>query len=387
MLIFLSVLSGQFYAQKLELNGYIKDMQTFYFLENGVPLPSGDVLDATNYNMIHNRLNFEYNPNSSLRFEMGIRNRLLAGKMISQIPQYASWFENDDGIVDLSWNLTENEGWFMNTSIDRLYVDYTLGKFQLKAGRQRINWGIDLVWNPNDLFNAFSYIDFDYEERPGSDAVSLTWYTSGTSSLDLAYKTGKNHKTTAAARYRFNFHDYDIQFIGGKNESDFVLGGGWSGGIGKLSFRGEGSIFMPAFEAAANAKTSVSATISADYSFDNSLYIGGAFLFNSMGATDSIGGISLLSPDYKLSAKQLSLGRYELFGQISYPVSPIFNVAFATMFNPSDYSAYLGPTATVSLLDDLELMLTAQLMLGVAGTEYGAYGNTYACYGRIRWSF
>jgi len=43
------------------------------------------------------------------------------------------------------------------------------------------------------------------------------------------------------------------------------------------------------------------------------------------------------------------------------------------MFNPSDYSAYLGPTATISLLDDLELMLAAQLMSGDAGTEYGAH--------------
>lgn len=254
-------------------------------------------------------------------------------------------------------------------------------------GRQRINWGIDLVWNPNDLFNAFSYIDFDYEERPGSDAVSLTYYTSESSSLDLAFKTDKNNKTTAAARYRFNYHDYDIQLIGGKSEADVVLGGGWSGGLGKMSFRGEGSVFIPAFEGSANSVTSLSATISTDYTFENSLYVGAAFLFNSMGSTAAMNGISLLSPDLNLSAKQLSLGKYELFGQVSYPLSPIVNVAFATMYNPSDHSAYLGPTATISLLDDLELMLTAQLMLGDTGTEYGAYGNTYACYGRLRWSF
>jgi hypothetical protein len=158
LLLFTFVLLTQLHAQKFALNGYVKDMQTFYFIENGMPMTSGEVLDATNYNMIHNRLNFTYNPNAHLRFELGVRNRLLAGKLMAQLPQYASYFKQDDGIVQLSWNLAEKNGWFLNTSIDRLYVDYTLGKWQFKVGRQRINWGIDLVWNPNDLFNAFSAV-------------------------------------------------------------------------------------------------------------------------------------------------------------------------------------------------------------------------------------
>ena len=36
---------------------------------------------------------------------------------------------------------------------------------------------MNLVWNPNDLFNAFSFVDFDYEERPGSDALRIQKYT------------------------------------------------------------------------------------------------------------------------------------------------------------------------------------------------------------------
>jgi hypothetical protein len=62
------------------------------------------------------------------------------------------------------------------------YLDYTAGKWQFRVGRQRINWGVNLVWNPNDVFNSFSYFDFDYEERPGSDAVRVQYYTGTTSS-------------------------------------------------------------------------------------------------------------------------------------------------------------------------------------------------------------
>jgi len=387
MFLFLVAALTGLKAQKLTLTGYVKDMQGFYYLENPLALSSGKLFQWTTYNQLHNRLNLEWQAAENLRFELGVRNRLIAGKLIGDFPGYSSIYQTDNGLVDLSWNLVEKKNWFLNTSIDRFYMDYTWEKFQLRVGRQRINWGINLVWNPNDLFNAFSYIDFDYEERPGSDAILFTYYTSGTSSLDIAFKNDRNGNTTAAARYLLNFHDYDIQFIGGKNENDIVLGGGWSGSIWDVSFRGEGSFFTPLAGKEDLSETSISATISADYTFDNSLFIHSAFLFNSMGTTVSGAGISLLNPDYNLSAKNLSIGKYELFGQVSYPVSPIINVNFAGMFNPSDGSSYLGPSATFSLQDNLELMTIAQVLLGEKGSEYGSMGNTYAGFARLRWSF
>jgi len=374
-------------AQKLTLTGYVKDMQGLYYLEKPIYINTTKSFQWTTYNLMHNRLNLDWQALKNLRFELGVRNRLISGRMIGDIPGYASLMGADNGIVDMSWNLATENNWFLNTSIDRFYMDYTWNNFQFRAGRQRINWGINLVWNPNDLFNAFSYIDFDYEERPGSDALLLTWYTSGTSSLDVALKSDKDGNTTAAARYLFNILDYDIQFIGGKNENDFILGGGWSGSIGEVSFRGEGSYFTPLAGKESISKTAVSATVSADYSFKNSLYIHSAFLFNSSGTTVSGSGLSLLNPTNNMSAKNLSIGKYEIFGQVSYPVNPILNLNFACMLNPSDGSSYLGPSATISLQDNLEFMLTGQLLLGKKGSEYGNIGNTYAGFGRLRWSF
>ena len=150
--LFLSFVFTGLQAQKLTLTGYIKDMQGFYYLETPFALSTGASFQWTTYNQIHNRLNIEYQPVENLRFELGVRNRLLAGKLIGDIPGYASLFETDNGLADLSWNLAENKNGFMNTSIDRLYVDYTWRNLQLKAGRQRINWGINLVWNPKRSF-------------------------------------------------------------------------------------------------------------------------------------------------------------------------------------------------------------------------------------------
>ena len=84
-------------------------------------------------------------------------------------------------------------------------------------------------------------------------------------------------------------------------------------------------------------------------------------------------------------AKMLSPARCNLFGQLSYPFTPLFSGSFSGMLNPSDGSSYLGPSFTYSLGNNLELMATGQLFFGDEGTEYGELGK--AVYGRLKWAF
>jgi len=380
------------YSQVIELNGYVKEMPSFYFMQNEIPLSATETMRQTWYNLIHNRLNIKINAAENLTFNVGMRNRFLFGDFIRKIPQYADVLEVDNGLVSLSRNIFNKDGSLLNTSFDRIYIDYSLDNMQIKLGRQRINWGIGLIWNPNDIFNAFSYIDFDYEERPGSDAVSVTWYRSATSSLDIAIKADRNpidssYQYTAAARYFFNVENYDFQFIAGKNNNDLVGGFGWSGAIKNVSFRGEMSVFVPVRERNIDNRTALVATVEADYTFDNQLYLHGATLFNSNGKMNVAEGMNLFATQNDLSAKKLSYGKFEIFGQAAYPVSPIFNVGVAAMLNPVDLSSYLSPNFTLSLADNLEMMLNAQLLLGKQGAEYAAIGNIYAVFARLKWSF
>ncbi len=387
LLISLCFLTIPVFAQKLSVTGYVKDMQGVYYLEKAIQLPGGDSLQWTTYNQVHNRLNIDWELAESFHVNVGLRNRVLFGKMLGSIPQYADMFEDDNGFLDLSVNILEGNKWFFNSSLDRLYIDYTLGKCQLKIGRQRINWGIDLIWNPNDLFNAFSYIDFDYPERSGSDAILFTWYTSENSSLDIACKIDHNKESTIAARYLFNIKDYDIQLIVGKCMKDLVAGMGWSGNIGPLSFRGEGSVFTPCNGIRDSSGTSTAITFSFDYTTKNSLYLQTAFLFNSNGTKKQTTGVSLLNPDWDLDAKHLSLGKYEIFGQISYPVNPVLTLGVSGIYNPSDNSCYMGPSLTLSLGKNFDLIVNSQLLLGKEGSEYGTYGKTFAGFGSLKWSF
>lgn len=364
---------------KVSLNGYVKELYMFYSPKNPIP---GTDLDYLATNIIHNRFNFKWYTSKKFTTAIEIRNRLIFGNLVKDFPDYMATVDVDNGLFDMSWISAQSSSWFVHSMIDRAYLDYSSGKWQIRAGRQRVNWGINLVWNPNDIFNTFSYFDFDYEERPGTDALRVQYYTGTTSSAELVYKPGHDSiHSTIAGMYRFTCRDYDFQFIGGQAGNDWVLGGGWSGDIRGAGFRGELTHFEPRNDFSYRATV---ASISADYTFSNSWYIHTSLLYNSNGKTGKAGGMDVLfNPD--MSAKQLSFARYSLFGQVSKPITPLLSGSFSGIVNPSDGSFYVGPAFTYSILNNLELMLTGQLFFGNDGTEFGDIGQIV--FGRLKWSF
>ena len=225
-------------------NGYIKDLYMYYKPGRQIPGLDANYLSS---NLIHNRLNFRWYANSHFTLAVEARNRVFFGQMIREFPIYKEYIDVDNGFFDLSGTIASGDAWFIHSIIDRAWLDYMNGNWQVRVGRQRINWGINLVWNPNDVFNTFSYFDFDYEERPGTDAVKIQYYTGVTSSAQLVYKIGRNENETAVAgMYRFSKFNYDFQFLGGWVGKDYVIGGGWSGDIRGGGFRGEATLVCSA---------------------------------------------------------------------------------------------------------------------------------------------
>ena len=371
-------------TDKLTINGYVKNLYMYYKPELTLPGIDANHLSS---NLIHNRLNFRWYASRQFTIAVETRNRLYSGQLIREFPLYKDLIDNDPGFFDLAFMMASGKSWFLYTNVDRAWMDFTKGRWQITAGRQRVNWGVNLVWNPNDIFNTFDYFDFDYEERPGSDALKFQYYTGVTSSAEIVYKIQKNHvenktESTVACRYRFSKFSYDIQFIGGRMPNDYVLGTGWMGDIRGGGFRGEISWFIPNEHDGIN-KNAIVATISGDYTFKNSLYAHSAILYNSLGKAGKAGTRGFF--DMNVSAKMLSYARANLFGQLSYPFTPLFTAGVSGIINPCDRSSFLGPLFTYSLGNNLEVMLTGQLFFGEEGTEYGELG--VASYGRLKWAF
>ncbi len=362
-----------------QFSGYLKDLQ----------MVSYEDFQKEWYlnNEINNRMNLKWFPADGLALEAGMRIRFLFGNYIQlmqyQYPDYIKTMDRDPGYLDLTWVIDDAKSYVLLAGLDRLNLKYSFKKWELNLGRQRINWGVNFIWTPNDIFNSFSYFDFDYEERPGCDALQMEYYTGMASSVQLAASLNNDRRLTAAAMYRFNRWEYDFQVMAGQMVEDLVIGGGWSGDISGGGFRGEFTYFRSAANFSDTTGQLV-ATIDGDYTLKNGLYFHASALYNSAGTTGKAGGNTMLDLR-NISVKDFTKARYSLFGEIAYPVTPLVRADLSGIFNPCDDSFYIGPSVDISLTDNLYLLLIAQLFYGAEGTEYGDYGKLW--YLRLKWSF
>lgn len=322
-------------------------------------------------------------------FATSARNVMTFGQMIYiGYPYYTDLLIQDNGFMDLTWPIARDSSYVLYSNIDRANLKFTKNKIEITLGRQRINWGINMVWNPNDIFNTFNFYDFDYVERPGCDAVRVQYYTGYSSSVEGAFKIDANEEITAAGMYRFNRWNYDFQLMGGLMTNDVVFGGGWSGYIKNAGFTGEASYFRNKDNFADTSGIFVFSA-GANYTFRNSLFVHLSGLYTSNGTTGNAGVNNPLENPFinnqEISPKSFTLARYSLFGQVSYPFTPLINGDISAIVNPNDGSAYLGPNVSFSLSDNITLLLMSQIMIGPAGTEFGGYGSLY--YFRLKWSF
>ena len=328
------------------MKGYVKGLSAMQTL--------GDEGEIALENTLHNRFDVNWYMSDKFTFTVGMRNRIIVGNNVTLIPGYGDYIARDNGYFDLSWLWAEDDSWIGVTQLDRLMLDFTTGNLQITLGRQRINWGQTFVWNPNDLFNTYSYFDFDYEERPGSDALRIQYYLGMSSKLELSTSLNSDKKLTSVGLYRFNTGGYDLQFLGGiYTETDYVLGGGWSGSIKGGGFSGEITYFHP-MDQEEDPDSEVTATIHYDYTFRSSLNLQFEALYNGFGQEDLASGIGdLVFQD--LSPKNLFPTQLAFFGSGAYDVTPLFRVMLAGIYGPEGNFYYVGPTLIYSLSNTMEL--------------------------------
>ncbi len=333
--------------KKWSLDGYIKDLVTINKIE--------DVDSALFDNLIHNRLNFRWFPSDKFTFRMDVRTRLFHGDLVKSIPDYSDFIDVNNDYLDMSWIPINRDGVVLHTMIDRLYGQWRGETWELTAGRQRINWGVNLAWNPNDIFNAYSFFDFDYEERPGSDAIRFQRYIGYAGSMQVATKITDNWEDyTAAALYKWNYKAYDLQVLAGVMKENVAIGGAWAGSLNMAGFKGEFTYFEPLND---TDERTFLGSITVDYSFTNSLYLNGSFLYNSAG--DGSNPLFLQSSS-NLDVRALSPFKWSTFLQSSYPINPLLNSGFAVIYYPGEPGVFLNPYLTYSITTNLDFDLIGQ---------------------------
>jgi hypothetical protein len=374
------------FSDVINVNGYIKNLNIVSFSE---------LIDNTGEHFLHNRINLRVYPVKNLTVGAEFRNRFFYSGRTAETPSVKDVMNEDVGLIDMSWNIGNNENpVHLNSQIDRLWVAYGNEKFDLRIGRQRVNWGINTTWNPNDIFNAYNFVDFDYSERPGTDAIRFQYFGKKMRGFEVVAAPRPDWKeSTNAFMYKFNAKEYDFQLIAGNFLEEVTAGFGFAGNVKNAGLKGEVQWFAP-FNGFTDSTHTVSGAISADYVFKNSLYINGSLLFTSNGidGSDPLALASFFS-GAPLDAKNLMPTKYNGFLTMSYPITPLLNSSLAVIYGYGPHLLLLNPSLTFSIVENWDLLLAAQLFFsefpelnnGVLENKYQNLSNSVFL--RLQWSY
>ncbi|MEM6629487.1 MAG: DUF1302 family protein [Bacteroidota bacterium] len=360
--------------KNFEVGGYIKFLQISSFASEDSLITS---------QLIHNRVNFDWYLLPSVKLNWEMRNRIFYGENVRNTPNFGRTIDTYDGILDMSIRWVDNEAALIHTQVDRAYLQWSNDKWDIRVGRQRINWGVALTWNPNDVFNAFNFLDFDYEERPGSDAIRIQYFPGIMSHVEISYAPGETwRESVLAGKYGFNYKNYDLQVLLGYFQEDVFTGIGWEGYLGGAGFKGESTIFIPTKEGN-DSEVSLSTSLSFDYQWANNMYTNFGVLYNQNPFASFQFQNGLVGGE--LSPKNLFPSQWSFLTQASGQVHPLVTISGAVLYATElNITAFL-PSISYSITEDWDLDLTVQSFFLSFPRTYQHSGTS--AFLRIKWSY
>ena len=387
-------------AADRSLRGYVQEMPLLW--ESSPLLGIGQEWRFDSQTLA--RQNFRCYPHPRITIAAECDQRLLIGESARLIRQASDAYRFDEPYFGWRRSLLDEEDAILEARIDRLWITGYHGDLEVTLGRQRIAWGTALVWNPIDLFNPASPLDFANIEKPGADGLRAQYYLGAASRIEIAgaLRRPEEH-SIAAAQLVLNRWEYDWHFLGGRQAKEWVAGSAWAGNIHGGGFRGELLGRFPAEETAKQAgagkqdgppafgvsgegsdqeDAALIAVLSGDYTFRSSLYLHSEVLFDSRGTTGDAGGFRLLEA---LQEGRLTPARWSVFAEMARQLHPLVYAGLSGILNPSDGSWYAGPTVTWNALTNLDVTLTGQLFGGDSGTEFGDNGTILLAQGKWSW--
>ena len=358
--------------KKITVSGYIKDLQTLTFDKNFKNLVSG--------NLIHNRFNIKWKPSEKITMAAEFRNRLFWGEEVKQTPGFSSQLKNENEKVNLQVIWIDNGSVVLHTNTERLFFDYRDEKINFRVGRQRINWGLSTTWNPNDIFNSYNFLDFDYEERPGVDGGKIQYIFNNSSNTEFAWAyNGDQNKSVAGIKYSFNKLNYDVQLITGWYNEHLTLGSGWAGYIKNAGFKGELQYFVRDKDSADHLNLS----LETDYMFKRGWYTSLGFLFNSRGLYQPVNDWDNIN--LKISPENLMPTKWNFIVTTAKEFTPLLSGNLSVLYAPGTNLLILYPSIQYNIATNFDVSLVWQSFFSDIGNQFEAINHQ--CFLRFKWSF
>jgi hypothetical protein len=350
-------------------NGYLKDLQWIRL--------NKDFSKPVATNLIHNRFNLKWNKWEQWVGRLEIRNRLYWGGDVREQPGFKEQLRNQSEAVNLSVNWYDARSAILHSNLERCWIEFKKPKWNVRAGRQRINWGITNTWSPNDIFNSYNFLDFDYEERPGSDAIKTQYLLNELSHLELAV-AGTRNKPIIAANYFTNYRQYDLQANTGFYQGNFTAGLGWAGNIKNAGFKGEAQFHSSKKDGLSNLLV----VLEGDYMFKNGWYVSTTFLFNDKGWDKALDSLNTLV--FQVSPRNLMPTKWNFLVNTSKEITPILSGSMSLVYAPGTNLLILFPTLRYNIQTNLDLDFVWQSFFASANRFQAL---SHIGFLRVKWSF
>jgi hypothetical protein len=358
--------------KKISLTGYINDLQSLSFNKDFSKMIAG--------NLIHNRINIKWKPGKTISFTGEFRNQFYWGDEVRLTPGFVTLLKNPNEAVSLQKVWLQDSSMVFLTNIERLYLDYSTEKWNIRVGRQRVNWGMNATWNPNDIFNSYNFLLFDYVERPGVDGAKARYILSGSSNVEIAYSnSGGPHESVTALKYFFNKWNYDFQVISGLYHNQTTIGAGWAGSIKSAGFKGEAQYYF----ANRDSVDHLNISVEGDYMFGKGWYLNLGLLFNNKGINQPISDWDKFIPG--LSPMNLMPTKWNIILTNAKEVTPLLSTNISIVYTPMSNLLLLYPSFRYNLATNLDFDLVWQSFFTEQNKTLEAVNHR--CFLRFKWSF
>lgn len=375
-----------------QMRGYIKYLQTTTLINNDLNgFPFGLIQQlygkALHDHLIHQRIDTDWYITPTLQFTAALRSRIIYGDVprlyhLAGLEYGKSLDSAANDLIRMSALLAHNQTWTVHAVLDRLHMTWRGKNNELKIGRQRINWGIASVWNPNDLFNAYSFLDFDYEERPGSDAVRYTHYFQGDHRVEYAMRPARHIRDAIIGGfYRGHFAGTNYQVMTAWYQGDMAMGAGLEVDVWGAAAKLEATYFH-AVDSIHNRENALAAALDVSYIWPSGLLGSAGYFLNTAPNNQDF----FVGNNRRLTAKQLFPYRHNTFMQGSYPLTPLLSLTLAAIYSPMPlHTTILQPIISYSLASDWDLDFVGQIFFQEQDKQYTS--PFQSLYLRIRWSY
>ncbi len=273
--------------------------------------------------------------------------------------------------------------------LDRLNVQLSTERLNLKVGRQPVNLAATSYFTPNDFFAPFAAQTFFRTFKPGVDAFRADIQSTGLSQVTLLAVLGYSSSaqsdngwsnTPDSARNAYLVRgsmvagDFEYALLSGTVRKDRVFGGDLQGELFEwLGVSCEGHRVWPD-SPALSATTEIA--LGLDHRFENTLIIRFEQFYHGSGAT-SVAAYNLAA---STNGGYLSR-RYSAVGT-SYEFTPLLAGDAAVIYNWVDRSSLVALYIRYSLSDESEFAVNVTHAMGarpqgaVIQSEFGLYADS-----------